>query len=97
MCMHTHRKTGCIKFTFQVPDSYKTFFIDVMFGVSFSFSEQLWISSTVDFSANEVVLTSGCSGTAVSIVDVGFLSCKLLTTSYSCCLGLRCFLYKIRR
>ena len=95
--MHTHRKTGCIKFTFQVPGSYKTFFIDVMSGVSFSFSEWSWISSTVDFSANEVALLSGCSGNAVSIVDFGFLSCKLLTTSYSCCLGLCCFLYKIRR
>ena len=50
----------------------------------------------VDFSANEVVLLSGSLGTAVSTVDVGFLSCKLLTTSYSCCLGLCCFLYKIR-
>ena len=51
----------------------------------------------VDFSANEVVLLSGSLGTAVSTVDVGFLSCKLLTTSYSCCLGLCCFLYKIIR
>ena len=37
----------------------------------------------VDFSANEVALLSGGLGTAVSTVDFGFLSCKLLTTSYS--------------
>ena len=50
----------------------------------------------VGFSVNEVVLLSGGLGTAVSIVDFRFLSCKLLTISYSCCLGLCCFLYKIR-
>ena len=46
------------KLNLRLPGSYKTFFIDVMFGVSFSFSERLWISSMVDFNANELVLLS---------------------------------------
>ena len=38
-----------------------------MFGVSFLFSEQSWISSMVDFKANELVILSGGVETAVSV------------------------------
>ena len=46
------------------PGSYKTFFIDVLFGVSFSFSERSWISSMVEFNANKLSLLSEGSGSS---------------------------------
>ena len=56
------------KLNLCLPGSYKTFFIDVMFGVSFSFSEQLWISSMVDFNANELVLLSEGSESSIGFL-----------------------------
>ena len=46
------------------PGSYKTFFIDVLFQVSFSFSERSWISSMVEFNANKLSLLSEGSGSS---------------------------------
>ena len=61
-----------------VPGSYKTFFMDVLLGVSFSFLEQSWMSS---INTNELVLFSG-SG-SISIVGFDVLFCESLTISYT--------------
>ena len=78
--MYTGRK-GSIANSLHLPGSYRTFFIDILFGVSLTFSEQSWISSMVDFvNANELVSVSGGLG-IISIIESDFLFSISLTTS----------------
>ena len=57
----------------NLPFSYKTFFIEVLFGLSFSCSERSWISSIVGFNAYMlVVLSVRLSTETVSAAILGF-------------------------
>ena len=78
--IHAGKEEGCkAEFVHDIiPGSYKTFFMDVLLGVSFSFLERSWMSS---INANELVLLSG-SG-SISIVGFDVLFCESLTISYT--------------
>ena len=80
--VHTCRKEeGCKAEFVHIPGSYKTFFMDVLLGVSFLFLERSWMSS---INANEVVLLSGLRGLgSISVAGFDVLFCESLTISYT--------------
>ena len=64
---HAHKYKTQWHVVANLPFSYNTFFIEVLFGLSFSCSERSWISSIVGFNTDKLLVLSE----TISAADLG--------------------------